>query len=367
MIVSDSAKLRAMLPGVPLVESPFFDEIAPTCGFDPETSRIAKSLNEKGFAILRFPDPEIAERAARIKKNLESKADFETWRTKGWSQNDGIRIPDAWRFDEDVRAIATNPRIGKILGDVFGRKAWPFQTLNFPVGTQQHFHSDAVHFSSIPERFMCGVWLALEDINEGAGPLEYYPGSHKWPILYNDKIGVRMTGAKTPIPHARYHEVWRALVKKSGIVPEHFCARAGDALIWSANLLHGGSRQRDPGITRWSQVTHYFFENCCYITPMVSDVLIGKLAVREAIDVSTGAPVPNVYVDMRLSDIGTTAASPMKRMFPGMQRLFGSRRRLPADFDAKTYLTLNTDVAAGGLDAAAHYLRYGMDERRRYR
>jgi ectoine hydroxylase-related dioxygenase (phytanoyl-CoA dioxygenase family) len=30
---------------------------------------------------------------------------------------------------------------------------------------------------------MCGVWVALEDMSEGAGPLEYYPGSHKWPIL----------------------------------------------------------------------------------------------------------------------------------------------------------------------------------------
>lgn len=368
MTASDGAKLRAMLPGVPLVESPFFDEIAATCAFDPETARIAKDLNEKGFAILRFPDAGIDERAARIKRNLASNVDLDAWRATRWSQNLGLRIPDAWRFDEDVHAIAANRRIMQILGDVFGRRAWPFQTLNFPVGTQQPFHSDCVHFSSIPERFMCGVWLALEDVSEDAGPLEYYPGTHKWPILQNDKIGVRMTGTKRPVPNDRYDEVWRALVEKAGIAPQYFCPRKGDALIWMANLLHGGSRQRNPNLTRWSQVTHYFFENCCYITPIVSDVPVGKLLVRDMVDIATGARVPNVYVDVELSELGSggRVSSPMTDMFSRLLRLLGLRRRLPADFDAKKYLELNPDVAAGRSDPAEHYLRFGIDERRRY-
>ena len=104
---------------------------------------------------------------------------------------------------------------------------------------------------------MCGVWVALEDVSEDAGPLEYYPGSHKWPIVYNRQIGVRMFGKATP-PHASYETVWSALIRKFNIAPQHFCPRKGDAIIWLANLLHGGSRQRDPNLTRWSQVTHYF-------------------------------------------------------------------------------------------------------------
>jgi hypothetical protein len=35
----------------------------------------------------------------------------------------------------------------------------------------------------------------------------------------------------------------------------------------------------DPHRTRWSQVTHYYFENSTYITPMLSDVLIGREAL----------------------------------------------------------------------------------------
>ena len=50
-----------------------------------------------------------------------------------------------------------------------------FQTLNFPVGTQQHLHSDALYFHSEPAGFMCGVWVALEDIHADTDPLESVP------------------------------------------------------------------------------------------------------------------------------------------------------------------------------------------------
>jgi hypothetical protein len=330
-IKMEPAKLKAMMPGVPLVESPFFDEIAPSCHFDSETARIAKELHEKGFAIFRFPDEKLDERAERIKRHLTPHFDFERWRRHGWKHNEGMRLQHAWRFDEDVRAIAVNPAILKLLGDIFGRKPWPFTTLNFPVGTQQHFHSDCVHFSSIPERFMCGVWVALEDISDDAGPLEYFPGSHKWPIISNDQIGVRITRSDRQPSQELYHDVWTALVEKNGITPQYFCPRKGEALIWAANLLHGGSRQRNPSATRWSQVTHYYFENCCYIKPMHSDVFIGKLCIREVIDITTGIPATNVYVDTELSKLDlshriSVLLSPLRRL---LSPLLGRSQLLP--------------------------------------
>lgn len=305
----DAAKLRAILPGVPLVESPFFEEIVAASGFDGETARVAADLNKNGFAVLRFPDDEFDARAERIKQNLACHFDFAAWRAEGWKLG-GMRVQDAWTLDPDVHALAVNPRLIKILSEIFGRKAWPFQTLNFPVGSQQPYHSDSVHFSSIPERFMCGVWVALEDVSEGAGPLEYYPGSHKWPIVYNDQIGVRITNSNDLPSQEIYHEVWRALVEKTGVTQQLFFPRKGDALIWAANLLHGGSHQSDLNATRWSQVTHYFFENCCYITPMHSDVPIGKLQVRDLTDITTGAKVPNVYIGAKLADLEAQAPPP---------------------------------------------------------
>lgn len=73
---------------------------------------------------------------------------------------------------------------------LYGRAAIPFQTLNFPVGTQQLTHSDTIHFHSFPQRFMAGVWVALEDITLENGPLHYYPGSHRLPVLDPPDVGV---------------------------------------------------------------------------------------------------------------------------------------------------------------------------------
>ena len=45
--------------------------------------------------------------------------------------------------------------------------------------------------------------------------------------------------------------------KERGLKLEHFMARKADALIWAADLAHGGSPITDPALTRRSLVTHY--------------------------------------------------------------------------------------------------------------
>jgi hypothetical protein len=67
-------------------------------------------------------------------------------------------------------------------------------------------------------------------------------------------------------------------------------------LIWCANLLHGGSLQTDRTRTRWSQVTHYYFQDCVYYTPAFSDEPLGRLALRQITDAASGERVPNIYL-----------------------------------------------------------------------
>ena len=351
---------QKLLPGVPLIESMLFAASLDDMGLSNSERDIAVQLNEKGFAVLDFPDEQIDQRIERIIAALTPEYDLEHYRAHGWAPKDQ-RVQDAWRTNEDVRAIAANTVVTDLLSKLYGRRAFPFQTLNFPVGTQQHIHSDSIHFSSIPERFMCGVWLAMEDIHPDAGPLIYYPGSHKWPIVYNDMIGkVIGTGADF-MAQKPYEDVWDAMVDASGAKPELFHPKKGQALIWAANLLHGGSRQNDPTRTRWSQVTHYYFDDCAYYTPAFSDPLMGNLDLRQIVDITTGQTAPNIYVDRpveqverRGSPVGTAQPAPV----PG---------KTPPDFDPKRYLALNPDVAAARVDARKHYLRFGIRENRRYK
>lgn len=360
---------QKLLPGVPIVESMLFAASLDDMGLSNSERDIAIQLNERGFAVFDFPDEQIDQRIERIIADLTPEYDLDHYREHGWARKDQ-RVQDAWRTHDDVRAIAANQVVTDLLSKLYGRRAFPFQTLNFPVGTQQHIHSDSIHFSSIPERFMCGVWLAMEDIHPDAGPLVYYPGSHKWPIVYNDMIG-KVIGDQPAdfMAQKPYEDVWDAMVEASGAKPEFFNPKKGQALIWAANLLHGGSKQNDHTRTRWSQVTHYYFDDCAYYTPAFSDPLIGNLDLREIVDLSTGQAAPNTYIDRPLDKVGRKAAGPaVAPSVGGMGGMAGGvPGKLPKDFDPKRYLALHADVAAAGVDAKKHYLRFGMRENRRYK
>ena len=176
-----------------------------------------------------------------------------------------------------------NRAVLDLLGKLYGRKAFPFQTLNFPVGTQQPLHSDSIHFSSIPERFMCGVWLAMEDVGPDAGPLTYLPGSHKWPILQNAMIGRRGSGRLARNAQAPFQKRLGALCEQSEANPEPSCPKGPGAHL---GRQPAARRQPaiDPTLTRWSQVTHYYFDDCVYYTPAYSDEALGKLDFRVVVD-----------------------------------------------------------------------------------
>ena len=294
--------------------------------------------------------------AEAIKHDLHGQYDFDQWKATGHRAGISLRVQDAWQSNANVRKIACNQHILDLLSRLYGRQAWPFQTLNFPVGTQQHYHTDSVHFSSNPERFMCGVWVAMEDIDERNGPLMYFPGSHQWPIYTNEHIGRCIAQMPDSPSQTLYEAMWRALVEAHGATPDYFMARKGQALIWAANLMHGGTRQLDPDRTRWSQVSHYFFEDCAYFTPMMSDVFYGSIAFRELSNVVTGRVMANRYAGQLVPAGFVAACDPAARDWGG-----------EFEFDAGLYLLANADVAASGVNPYEHYLRFGRRERRRLR
>ena len=196
---------------------------------------------------------------------------------------DANRIQDAWRINAHVKAVALAPKTLSLLGELYGRRPLPFQTLNFPKGTEQAAHADAIHFNSIPPTYMCGVWVALEDIDTDNGPLLYYPGSHKFPeVTVDDLMRPKRSFFKRTVARVfrRSEEIREAypayerfiadLIERQHLEPRFATIRKGQALLWAANLLHGGALQRDKSRSRHSQVTHYYFENCRYYTPILS-------------------------------------------------------------------------------------------------
>jgi ectoine hydroxylase-related dioxygenase (phytanoyl-CoA dioxygenase family) len=197
------------------------------------------------------------------------------------------RVPDAWRRSRAVRRLACRPEIRRLLRAAYGREPFAFQTLSFRRGTEQALHSDTIHFNSEPAGFMCGVWIALEDVDPRSGPLLYQPGSHRLPVLNMRDVGVN--GSPVVADYDRCYEPrFRQQLDAAGLPTQSLLLRKGQAFAWAANLAHGGAPIEDPGLTRRSLVVHFYFKDAVYYTPRLSDEPAGQLHMRLPANIGAG-------------------------------------------------------------------------------
>lgn len=162
-----------------------------------------------------------------------------------------------------VRDVALNYDILSVLAVLHGHDPYPFQTLNYPKSSLARTHSDYVHFAAHPMALMSAAWVALMDIDPDAGPVFYYEGSHKLPSYNMQDFGLD-DRSKDVLNYARYQDIMTATMRRSGFVYKEAVIKKGWVFIWSANLVHGGPRMRNPDLKRLSQVTHYFYRNSDY-------------------------------------------------------------------------------------------------------
>lgn len=278
---------------LPWTESPFFEKELTEARLNPHLKELVKQYAEQGFVIF---DPEID------KSILDEAVSNLLPRFEADEIN---RIQDAWKYSPASQKIAAAPKIMELLRVLYRREPIPFQTLNFNVGTQQKTHSDSIHFNSVPQRFMCGVWVALEDVRDDNGPLHYYPESHKLPCYDLVDIGLMGSAAKSVQDtygriYANYENFIEEMTKARHLKKAILNINKGQAIVWAANLLHGGEKITRPGATRHSQVTHYFFENCVYYTPLLSDSAIDRMYIRQITNIATGEAVQNKYFQQSL-------------------------------------------------------------------
>ena len=278
------------------------------------------------------------------------------------------RLIDGWIESLPILKIASYPPVVDLLRILYGREPIPFQTLNFLHGTEQATHSDSIHFSCLPSRFMCGVWVALEDILLQQGPLHYYPGSQKLPELdYGDLALGEIDRGPAAWVNADAWERYRVYEQKIAAVAaahgerKELSVRRGSVLVWSSNLLHGGSRIGEQGSSRRSQVTHFYFDECVYITPMFSSMRSGRYAARTPFHIEKGQPV-------RITFNG----EPVAFRPAGERMTFEPRPGLRFDAErAAEYLRRYPEVrempAFGSVNGAwNHYVMFGEHEGRRW-
>lgn len=275
----------------PWVESPFFEKELEKRGHLTEVQKgQARFYNENGFLILKNALNESQVDAALQALNSDSAPDLSAKKP---------RTQDLWKKEGAIKDLATHNGILSLLKNLYDREPIPFQTLNFKYGSRQKAHSDTIHFNSFPQRFMCASWMALEDVDEENGAVFYYPGSHKLNICNYDYLSPKFLTADKPNEIHNYVKLYEPFISQlmdvHNIKPKSLILKKGDVLIWSANLVHGGLPIEDKNRTRWSQVNHYFFEDCLYYTPLLSNAMAGEWFLRKITNIKTGQSTKGSY------------------------------------------------------------------------
>lgn len=265
---------------LPWIESPFFNDLLQKKDLTPEQREMVIHYNREGFLLLRqqVGHKLIDQTLTEIKDEYPARVGEEPSRQQ-----------DLWKKYSTVREIASLPQILDVLRLLYDREPIPFQTLNFKFGTQQRAHSDTIHFSSVPARFMCGVWVALEETDANNGPLFYYPRSHRQKEFNYFDIGIEPKENYAEYPN--YEEFMEEFMAANDYKCQEIHMQKGDVLIWSSNLVHGGMPIKGEGRTRWSQVSHYYFEGCMYYSPRLSDMFANNLNLRQITNIATGKTV----------------------------------------------------------------------------
>jgi len=158
-----------------------------------------------------------------------------------------------------VRALWTYPVVMRYLELIFGVPARPCQTLTYIFGSQQDAHQDTIHLTPFPAGYMCGVWIALEDVRPGSGELEVFRGSHRLPRVYMAGSGcAKVTHDDWNAFGETIPPRWQQMLAAGHFEKVTYRPKRGTILVWHENLMHGGSVRGDLSLSRRSIVSHYF-------------------------------------------------------------------------------------------------------------
>lgn len=170
-----------------------------------------------------------------------------------------IKLNDLYLTSNDVRALLTDERLIELVRSFLGDQPVLCNSLNLERSSAQEYHADSLYMTPTTPDKLVACWIALEDVRPGSGPLRLYPASHRLPPFYFSD------GTKHAIPNELPQ--WATHMQREldarAMAPHVVDAKAGDLVLWHADLLHGAEEIHDPALTRKSLVAHYLSLSDC--------------------------------------------------------------------------------------------------------
>jgi ectoine hydroxylase-related dioxygenase (phytanoyl-CoA dioxygenase family) len=250
----------AEAPGLWLDDAGLFRDKTRALRDDDVLLKVARDLRDDGFTILQnIQDKKLCDAAREdYRSYLAQNADYA--RSNSDSEGRQFRLTNFHLYSDALMRLGKNGDIMRVLDFIFGTRAAVYTSLTFQYSTEQTLHRDSPYFHTFPVGRFVGVWTALEDIHPDAGPLSYVPGSHRLAIdhrrIYRAAQEEQPAEARATALRRYNAEVERAA---AALGDRRYVTMAkGDVAIWHPQLVHGGSPQKNPSLTRQSVVFH-----CC--------------------------------------------------------------------------------------------------------
>ena len=234
-------------------DADFDDDIPMSLDPAPDAETAQRHLLRWGFCVLHEQLP--AQLVEDFKQQLSTAIERGDLSYRAGSSD---RIHGAHQKMPAARTVWLYPPVLQFLEDYFKDTPCACQTLTYVNGSEQAAHQDSIHLTPYPNGFMCGVWVALEDVQENSGELFVYPGSHRTGSLRATPLGIPKVENDDYSQYVIFDQAIRDLIDEHGYERLVYRPKAGQILVWHENLIHGGSPRIDHSRTRLSVVSHYF-------------------------------------------------------------------------------------------------------------
>lgn len=219
-------------------------------------------LKENGYAVVRDAvDPAMCERALASINAL--KARHEGIVEKNADEFGHLyRVVNLHRAVDDLADTFAQNEAGLAICDAFfGAPTSLYTTLYYERGSEQALHRDTPYFCTKPAGRYLGVWLALDDVDSGNGPLKVVPKSHLLPpidvrALRKEIFGDQHVPSISMEGWNGYQAAVQAQCDLRGMEAQEVHVKRGDVIIWHPEMFHGGCPHLVKERSRRSLVMH---------------------------------------------------------------------------------------------------------------
>jgi hypothetical protein len=209
-----------------------------------------RSWREQGYVILPglIPDDVVA-RYCAIRGQVSHR--------QGWtSSTPYMNVPE-------IRDLCLYKPLTDMIEHLIGEPVALHLNLTGWVSTERDWHQDDYLNPPQVNGHYAGVWTALDQIQPDAGPFEFVPGSHRWPIIRQAKVLELLGYANGDDPSWPWASerlltpFFEKEIAAAGLKAERFLGNKGDVLIWHPRLVHRGSLPDRHDAERRSMISHY--------------------------------------------------------------------------------------------------------------